>query len=64
MENNNDTNDNNNTTTDKCSQPNVIKYCMFNTQRADYAKLKTGGNDPKISNAMRYSQLVQKNGRR
>jgi len=40
---------------------NIIKYC--NDKKAcqnmvGYNKLKTGGNNPHISKAMRYSQLI------
>ena len=39
---------------------NIDKYCSVQrTCRADYSKLKTGGNDPSISRAMRFSQIIR-----
>jgi hypothetical protein len=40
---------------------NIEKYCKCkNATKVDYVKLATGGNNPTITRAMRYSQLVQK----
>ena len=37
----------------------IIKYCNEkNCEKAKYAKLVTGGNDPSITKAMKYSQYV------
>ena len=40
---------------------NIIKYCSDKKaceNQIGYNKLKTGGNNPHISKAMRYSQLI------
>lgn len=44
----------------------IIKFCQNKKcqQNIDYKNLKTGGNDPSVSSAMRYSQYVRGNGSR
>ena len=39
----------------------IIKFCQEKEcqRQIEYKQLKTGGNDPSISNKMRYSQYVQ-----
>ena len=38
----------------------IVKYCKEkNCEKVEYAKITTGGNDPSISKAMRYSQVLK-----
>lgn len=43
-----------------CMMNDITKYCQCARaeQAAIYKKIKTGGNDPTISQRMRYSQMV------
>lgn len=49
----------------QCNSNDLVKYCQCQSslKLVMYNKLKTGANDPSISNRMRYSQIV-KNGKR
>lgn len=42
----------------------IAKYCACQKtmQQAQYSKVATGGNDPSISQKMRYSQYLRQSG--
>jgi hypothetical protein len=41
------------------NQPNKTVVSLCKNDCVQYNKLKTGGNNPSITNAMKYSQLVR-----
>jgi len=40
---------------------NIVKFCENNRNNASYLKVVTSGNNPQISQRMRYSQYVKSN---
>lgn len=42
----------------------ITKYCAYAKcqKQVEYAKIKTAGNDPKVSQKIRYSQYIRQKG--
>jgi hypothetical protein len=42
----------------------ITKYCAYAKcqKQVEYAKVKTSGNDPKVSQKMRYAQYLRQSG--